>query len=182
MRISWSSELFFLKVVLLCLGVVLMGCSRKVEGDQGYENLSDLANAEATASAFVASVQQASFATGDGGAKFYVTRDERGFVGELQLNESGKKLQRVEFGMHEIAYNSRVQRIEGKGGEVRFLYEELSFLLAATKQKSRYEGDQTVPSRIYRTVLDSTGRVGLSAMLRLVKDGSAVVLQLHQQF
>lgn len=168
-------------VALLCMGLVLAGCTRKASGDLGYENMSDLANAETTAEAFVASVQRAPFATSDGAAKFFITRDARGFVGELQVREAGEPLRRLEFGMHDILYNSRVQRLEGSGGEVRFLYEEFSFFLAASKKRAHYDGDPVAASRIYRVVVDSTGRVELVAMLRLVRDGAAVVMQLNQQ-
>lgn len=181
MRIRSGSAIGFAWVFLLSVWAVQAGCSRKVEGDRGYENLSDLTNAEATAEAFVASVQRGVFVQGEGEVKFYIRRDERGFVGELVLNEPGKSSRRVEFGLHDIAYDSRVRRIEGTDREVRFLYEELSFMLTASKGKSRYDGDRGVPSRIYRVVVDTTGRMGTVAMLRMVKDGAAVIMQLKQR-
>lgn len=168
-------------VILLSLCLVLSGCRRKVEGDKGYENLSDLANAEATADAFIESMQKRLFASGDGAAKFYITRGERGFLAEFVINEPGKKTLRIEFVLHDISYNSRVQRIVGNGGEVRFLYEELSFKLAASKKKSRYDGDPASPSRIYRVVENADGRLGVAGLLRLRREGAAVVIQLHQQ-
>lgn len=167
--------------LLLGVGVVLAGCSREAEGDQGYGNLSDLANAEATAEAFVKSVQAGPFRDGNGAMTLYVSREEHGFVADLEVRESGKKTKRVSFGMYDIEYDSRLQSVETKGGEVRFLYEEFRFKLKASKEKSAYQGDANEPSRIYRVVLDSAGHVGLSSMLRLVKGGAPVVLRMDQR-
>lgn len=167
--------------VLLGVAAALAGCSREAEGDRGYENLSELANAEATAEAFVKSVQAGPFRGGNGAMVLYVSREEHGFVADLQVTASGKKTKRVAFGMYDIAYDSRLQTVESNGGEVRFLYEELRFKLRASKEKSAYQGDANEPTRIYRVVLDSAGHVGLSSMLRLVKDGAPVVLRMDQR-
>lgn len=167
--------------LLLGVAAVLAGCSREAEGDQGYENLSDLANAEATAEAFVKSVQAGPFRGGNGAMVLHVSREEHGFVADLEVRESGKKTKRVSFGMYDIEYDSRLQSVETKGGEVRFLYEELRFKLKASKEKSAYQGDANEPSRIYRVVLDSAGHVGLSSVLRLVKGGAPVVLRMDQR-
>lgn len=167
--------------VLLGVAAALAGCSREAEGDQGYENLSDLANAEATAEAFVKGVQAGPFRGGNGAMTLYVSREEHGFVADLEVRESGKKTKRVAFGMYDITYDSRLQSVETKGGEVRFLYEELRFKLKASKEKSVYQGDANEPSRIYRVVLDSAGHIGFSSMLRVVKGGAPVVLRMDQR-
>lgn len=167
--------------VLLGVAAVLAGCSREAEGAQGYENLSDLANAEATAEAFVKSVQAGPFKGGNGAMVLHVSREKHGFVADLEVRESGKKTKRVAFGMYDIEYDSRLQSVETKGGEVRFLYEELRFKLKASKEKSAYQGDANEPSRIYRVVLDSAGHIGLSSILRVVKGGAPVVLRMDQR-
>lgn len=176
---SWLFCLFFCVLVGL-LGVALSGCKRPAEGDMGFENLSDLANAEATAAVFVASLQAAPFVSSDGAAWVYVERGEHGFVAVLAEADGGAAGRKSTLGMRDIEYDSRVQTVAKEGLEVTFLYEELSFYLEAVKAGTDFSGDGATRSRFYRTV-DTLGALGVAGTLRLTRGGAAAVLHLTRR-
>ena len=133
--------------VLLGVAAALAGCSREAEGDQGYENLSDLANAEATAEAFVKSVQAGPFRGGNGAMTLYVSREEHGFVADFEVRESGKKMKKVAFGMYDIAYDSRLQSVESNG--VRYVFSTRSSGSSLRRvRKNRYTKGMPTSHRV----------------------------------